>query len=227
MTAADLLGKPRLTDAQMAARVALDIADGSFVNLGIGMPMLVSTHLPKGRRVIFQAENGILGAGPHAEKGHEDPDLSNAGDEDITALPGAAFFDSVTSFDMIRGGHLDVTVLGGFQVSEAGDLANWKLPTRKVGSYGGALDLAVGARKVIVLMKHTTREGEARLVKQCTYPLTGKGCVSRVVTDLAVVDVTPQGFVLREVAPGWSAEEVQQLTEARLIADQIRPFQIE
>ncbi len=225
MTIADLLKKPRLTEEQMAARVALDIEDGSFANLGIGMPMLVSTHLPQGRRVIFQAENGILGAGPHAAKGQEDPDLSNAGDEYITALPGAAFFDSVASFDMIRGGHLDVTVLGGFQVAESGDLANWKLPTRKVGSYGGALDLAVGAKRVIVLMKHTTREGEARLVRQCTYPLTGKGCVSRVVTDLAVVDVTPQGFALREVAPGWSAAEVQALTEARLIAEGVKPFQ--
>ena len=213
------------TQDQMAERAAKELQDGYYVNLGIGLPMLVSTHIPKGRTVMFQAENGILGCGPHAEEGESDPDLSNAGDEDITAIRGASFFDSAQSFDMIRGGHLDVTVLGGFQVSEQGDLANWKLPQRKVGSYGGALDLAVGAKKVVVLMKHTTRDNEPRIVKQCTYPLTGKRCVTMVVTDLAVIDVTPRGLVLREVAPGWTPQEVQALTEARLIVDGVQPYQ--
>ncbi len=216
--------KPRMSEGEMAARVGLELKDGFYVNLGIGMPMLVSTHIPKGRMVIFQAENGILGCGPHAEGAEVDPDLSNAGDEDITAIPGASFFDSAVSFDMIRGGHLDVTVLGGFQVSEKGDLANWKLPQRKVGSYGGALDLAVGARKVIVLMKHTTKDGEARIVKQCAYPLTGKRCVSMIVTDVAVIDVTPAGLVLREAAPGWTADEVQAVTEPKLIVDGVKQY---
>ncbi|MFA5812290.1 MAG: 3-oxoacid CoA-transferase subunit B [bacterium] len=218
------LEQPRLSEEAMAARVGLELEDGFYVNLGIGLPMLVSTHIPKGRMVIFQAENGILGCGPHAEPGNEDPDLSNAGDEDITELPGASFFDSAISFDMIRGGHLDVTVLGGFQVSEKGDLANWKLPQRKVGSYGGALDLAVGAKRVIVLMKHTTKDGEARIVKECKYPLTGRRCVSMVVTDIAVIDVTPKGLVLREAAPGWTPGDVQAVTEPRLIVDNVGEY---
>lgn len=214
--------KERLSTERMAERVGQELEDGYFVNLGIGLPMLVATHIPAGRTVYFQAENGILGCGPHAKPGEEDPDLSNAGDEDITAIEGASFFDSGLSFDMIRGGHLDATVLGGFQVSEKGDLANWKLPARKVGSYGGAMDLAVGARKVIVLMKHTTKDGEARVVKRCTYPLTSPACVDLVVTDLAVIDVTPKGLRLREVAPGWTPEEVQSLTGAKLIVDGVK-----
>ncbi|MFH1829290.1 MAG: 3-oxoacid CoA-transferase subunit B [Pseudomonadota bacterium] len=211
--------KPRLTNEQMAARVGLELEDGYWVNLGIGLPMLVSTHIPPGRTVYFQSENGILGAGPHARPDQRDCDLSNAGDEDITEILGASFFDSSISFAMIRGGHLDVTVLGGFQVSEAGDLANWKLPHRAVGSFGGAMDLAVGAKKVIVLMKHTTTDGQPRVVKECTYPLTGKACVNMIVTDLGVIDVTSNGLMLREVAPGWSAKEVSELTEARLITN--------
>jgi 3-oxoacid CoA-transferase subunit B len=217
--------KARLSEEAMATRVAMELEDGYFVNLGIGMPMLVATHIPKGRRVIFQSENGILGSGPHAKEGEVDADLSNAGDENITVIPGASFFDSAVSFDMIRGGHLDVTVLGGFQVSERGDLANWKLPQRKVGSYGGAMDLATGAKKVIVLMKHTTKDGGARIVKSCSYDLTGRGCVKMVVTDLAVIDVTPQGLVLREVAPGWTPDEIQALTEPRLVVNDVRPYQ--
>lgn len=209
--------KARLSTEQMAERVALELEDGYWVNLGIGLPMLVATHIPEGRTVFFQAENGVLGCGPHAGPGEEDPDLSNAGDEDITVVPGASFFDSAISFDMIRGGHLDATVLGGFQVSEKGDLANWKLPTRQVGSFGGAMDLAIGAKRVIVLMKHTTKDGQARIVKECTYPLTARQCVSMIVTDLAVIDVVPEGLKLRELAPGWSFEEVQELTEATLI----------
>ena len=213
--------KPRLTPERMAARVGRELEDGYWVNLGIGMPMLVATHIPPDRTVYFQAENGILGCGPHAEPGHEDPDLGNAGDEDITAIEGASFFDSGLSFDMIRGGHLDATVLGGFQVSEKGDLANWKLPARQVGSYGGAMDLAVGAKKVIVLMKHTTKDGGARIVKECTYDLTSPRCVNLIVTDIAVIDVTPGGLRLREVAPGWTPEDVQELTEAKLIVEDV------
>ena len=215
-----------LSREQMATRVAMELADGFYANLGIGMPMLVATHIPAGRTVYFQSENGVLGCGPHAKPGEEDTDLSNAGDENITVIPGAAFFDSGLSFDMIRGGHLDVTVLGGFQVSEKGDLANWKLPTRKVGSYGGAMDLATGAKKVIVLMQHVTRDGEARIVKECTYPLTCKSCVDMVVTDLAVIDVTPKGLLLRELAPGWTTDDVQKLTGPKLIIDKVQPYRL-
>jgi len=215
-----------LSREQMATRVAMELDDGFYVNLGIGMPMLVATHIPKGRTVYFQSENGVLGCGPHAKPGEEDMDLSNAGDENITVIPGASFFDSGTSFDMIRGGHLDVTVLGGFQVSKGGDLANWKLPLRKVGSFGGAMDLATGAKKVIVLMQHVTKEGQARIVDQCSYPLTCKACVDMVVTDLAVIDVTPGGLVLREVAPGWTPKDVQGLTEPRLIVDNVKPYKL-
>ncbi len=208
--------KEKMTTEEMATRVAIELRDGNYVNLGIGLPMRVSDHVPEGLTVIFQAENGVLGIGPYPEEGDEDPDLGNAGDQDITVMPGACFFDSAQSFDMIRGGHLDMTVLGAFQVSEKGDLANWKLPGRKVGSYGGALDLATGAKKVVVLMKHVTREEEPRIVKNCTYPLTGIGCVNTIVTDIAVIDVERDGLKLREVAPGWSAHEVEALTEADL-----------
>jgi len=218
--------KQGVSREQMAARVALELGDGCYVNLGIGMPMLVATHIPEGRTVYFQAENGILGCGPHAEPGHEDVDLSNAGDEDITAIEGASFFDSGLSFDMIRGGHLDVTVLGGFQVSEAGDLANWKLPARSTGSYGGAMDLAVGAKRVIVLMKHVTKDGQARIVNRCSYPLTAKECVNTIVTDLAVIDVTEGGLTLREVAPGWTPEEVQKLTEPKLDCSSVADYKM-
>jgi len=210
--------REKMTTEEMATRVAVELRDGDYVNLGIGLPMRVSDHVPEGLTVIFQAENGVLGIGPYPEEGDEDPDLGNAGDQDITVTPGACFFDSAQSFDMIRGGHLDMTVLGAFQVSEKGDLANWKLPGRKVGSYGGALDLATGAKKVVVLMKHVTRDEEPRIVKNCTYPLTGIGCVNTIVTDVAVIDVEKDGLKLREIAPGWSAEDVQKLTEAELDA---------
>ncbi|MBN1283465.1 MAG: 3-oxoacid CoA-transferase subunit B [Proteobacteria bacterium] len=218
--------KAPLSREQMATRVAMELEDGFYVNLGIGMPMLVATHIPPGRTVYFQAENGVLGCGPHAKAGEEDIDLSNAGDENITVIPGAAFFDSGLSFDMIRGGHLDVTVLGGFQVAQNGDLANWKLPARKVGSYGGAMDLATGAKKVIVLMQHVTKEGGARVVKECTYPLTCRECVDMVVTDIAVIDVTPKGLILREVAPGWTPQDVQRVTEPRLIIDNVQQYKL-
>lgn len=204
--------KPRLTEEEMATRVALEFKDGYYVNLGIGLPTLVSSHIPAGRNVIFQAENGILGVGPHATEANRDPNLGNAGDEDVTLIPGASVFDSAVSFAMILGGHLDVTVLGAFQVSENGDLANWKLAGRKVGSYGGAMDLAVGAKRVIAMMKHTTKDDEPRILKECTFPLTARRCVTTIVTDLAVIDVTKDGLVLRETAPGWTREEIQSLT---------------
>ncbi|MBN1881158.1 MAG: 3-oxoacid CoA-transferase subunit B [Deltaproteobacteria bacterium] len=211
--------KERMSKEQMARRVARELKDGFCVNLGIGMPMLVSSYLPPGAQVLFQAENGVLGVGSHAPQGMEDKDLGNAGDEDIMVIPGASFFDSAESFAMIRGEHLDVSVLGGFQVSEKGDLANWKLPNRKVGSYGGGMDLASGAKKVIIMMKHTTPQGEAKIVTECTYPLTARRCVSMVVTDVAVIEITEKGLLLRETAPGWTIEDVQEITGPRLITD--------
>lgn len=218
--------KTYMSKEEMASRVAMELEDGYYVNLGIGLPMLVSTHIPEGRSVMFQAENGVLGVGPHATEDEKDQDLGNAGDEYITVLPGASFIDSAMSFDMIRGGHLDVTVLGAFQVSEKGDLANWKLPQRKVGSMGGAMDLAVGAKRVIALMKHNTKDGEARIVKKCTYPLTAKECVDTIVTDIAVIKITAKGTILEEIAPGWTPEEVQKLTEAKLITKNTKEWQV-
>ncbi len=206
-----------MSDEIMARRVALELSGDCFVNLGIGMPMLVSNHIGTGKQVMFQAENGILGVGPRAEPGMEDKDLGNAGDEHVTVSAGASFMDSATAFDMIRGGHLDATVLGAFQVSEKGDLANWKLPGRKLGSYGGAMDLAAGARKVIVMMKHVTNDGLPRIVRECSYPLTAKNCVSLIVTDIAVIKVIDDGLELCETAPGWTPAQVQQLTEPQLI----------
>ncbi len=203
----------------MARRVARELKDGFCVNLGIGMPMMVASYIPPGVHVLIHSENGVLGVGPHAAAGMEDKDLGNAGDENVTVIPGASFFDSAEAFAMIRGGHLDVTVLGGFQVSEKGDLANWKVLGRKVGSYGGAMDLASGAKKVIVMMKHTTPQGEPKLVTDCTYPITARRCVSMVVTDVAVIDITKNGLHLREMAPGWTVQEVQDITGPRLSAD--------
>ncbi|MFA6451060.1 MAG: 3-oxoacid CoA-transferase subunit B [bacterium] len=216
-----------MTIEEMAERVAHELDGDYFVNLGIGMPMLVANHIKADKQIMFQAENGVLGVGPRAEPGAEDKDLGNAGDENVTVITGASFMDSATAFDMIRGGHLDSTVLGGFQVSESGDLANWKLPNRKLGSFGGAMDLAVGARKVIVMMKHVTNDGEKRIVRECSYPLTAKRCVSTIVTDIAVIDVTAEGLVLREIAPGWTPEDVQKLTEPPLIIDRAKPWTVQ
>jgi 3-oxoacid CoA-transferase subunit B len=213
-----------MTEEAMAERIAHELEDGYFVNLGIGMPMLVANHIGPTKQVMFQAENGILGVGPRAKPGSEDKDLGNAGDEYVTVNAGACFMDSATAFDMIRGGHLDATVLGAFQVSQTGDLANWKLPARKLGSFGGAMDLAAGARKVIVMMKHVTNDGQPRIVRQCSYPLTAKGCVKVIVTDIAVINVAPAGLILRETAPGWTAQDVQDLTEPKLIIDQVGPW---
>jgi 3-oxoadipate CoA-transferase, beta subunit len=210
--------KPRLTREQIAQRAALELPDGAYVNLGWGIPNLIADYLPKGITVYFHSENGILGMGRRARPGEEDYDLVDAMKVPVTLIPGASFFHQADAHLMTRGGHLDVAVLGGFQVSEKGDLANWKIPGAKgSGGIGGAMDIAAGAKKLIVCMEHVTKEGAPKIVKQCTYPLTGLACVDTIVTDLAVVDVKSEGLVLREVAPAWSVEEVRQLTGAPLL----------
>jgi 3-oxoacid CoA-transferase B subunit len=211
--------KPRLTREQIAQRAARELTDGAYVNLGWGIPNLIADYLPKDLTVYFHSENGILGMGRRAKAGEEDFDLVDAMKVPVTLIPGASFFHQADAHLMTRGGHLDVAVLGGFQVSERGDLANWKIPGSKgSGGIGGAMDIAAGAKNLIVCMEHNTKEGAPKIVKKCTYPLTGIECTNTVVTDLAVIDVTPEGLVLREVAPGWTAEEVQACTEAKLIA---------
>ena len=206
-----------LTRELIALRIAKELRDGYYVNLGFGMPGLVANFIPKGMEVMLHSENGILGYGHIAEPHEMDIDLVNASGQPVTLVPGASFFHHADSFAMIRGGHVDLTVLGGYQVSETGDLANWRVPQRRTGSIGGAMDLVSGARRVIVAMEHVDPEGQPRIVKRCSYPLTGKRCVDTVVTNLAVIKITPQGLVLLEVAQGVSPQEVQQVTEPRLI----------
>jgi 3-oxoadipate CoA-transferase beta subunit len=207
----------KLTREQMAARVAADIPDGAYVNLGIGLPTLVANALPKEREVILHTENGLLGMGPAPAKGAEDWDLINAGKQAVTALPGAAFFHHGDSFAMMRGGHLDICVLGAFQVSEQGDLANWHTGAPDaIPAVGGAMDLAIGAKKTWVMMEHVTKEGQPKLVAACTYPLTSKSCVARIYTDLAIIDVTPEGFLATDVVPGLDFAELQRVTGAPL-----------
>ena len=206
----------RLPREVIAMRVARELPDGSYVNLGIGIPTLVSQFIPEGRSVIYHSENGILNYGPMAPEGEEDIDLINAGGQFLQPVPGMAFFHSAEAFGMIRGGHIDVSVLGALQVSERGDLANWMVPQRGVGNIGGAMDLAAGARRVIVAMEHTTPKGDHKIVPECTFPLTAKECVSLICTDVAVIEASPAGLVLTEVAPGWTAEEVQSITGAPL-----------
>jgi 3-oxoacid CoA-transferase subunit B len=217
------LSKARLTREQIAARAALELPDGAYVNLGWGIPNLVAAYLPPGVTVHFHSENGILGMGPRAKAGAEDFDLVDAMKVPVTIVPGAAFFSQVDAHVMTRGGHLDVCILGGLQVSERGDLANWRVPGAKgAGGIGGAMDIAVGARRLIVAMEHNAKDGSPKIVKRCTYPLTAVECVHTIITDLAVIDVTPEGLSLREVAPGWTAVEVQQFTEPTLSVTKLR-----
>lgn len=211
----------------IAQRIAKEMKNGYYVNLGIGIPTLVANYIPEGISVEFQSENGILGMGPFPLEGEEDPDLINAGKQTITAMPGAAYFDSAMSFGMIRGQHVDMTVLGAMEVAQNGDIANWKIPGKMVKGMGGAMDLVASADNIIVAMMHTNRAGESKLLTKCTLPITGVNCVRKVVTNLAVIDITPRGFELREVASGISVEDVRNATEGKLhIDDNVTEMQL-
>ena len=208
-----------LTKEQIAQRIAKELKDGYYVNLGIGIPTLVANYIPSGIKVVLQSENGLLGIGPFPEEGQEDPDLINAGKQTVTTIPGSAFFDSAMSFGMIRAGKVDLTVLGAMEVSERGDIANWKIPGKMVKGMGGAMDLVASAKNIIVAMMHTNPKGESKLLSGCTLPLTGIRCVKKIVTDLAVVEVTETGFKLLERAPGISVDEIKSKTEGKLIVE--------
>ncbi|MFZ4057701.1 MAG: CoA transferase subunit B [Ferruginibacter sp.] len=208
-----------LNKNQIAQRLAAELKDGYYVNLGIGIPTLVANYIPKGIEVVLQSENGLLGMGPFPIEGEEDPDLINAGKQTITTVPGSAFFDSAMSFGMIRAGKVDLTILGAMEVSDTGDIANWKIPGKMVKGMGGAMDLVASAKNIIVAMMHTNPKGESKLLPQCTLPLTGVKCIKKIVTDLAVLDITPNGFRLLERAPGVSVEEIQSKTAGRLVIE--------
>jgi 3-oxoacid CoA-transferase subunit B len=208
-----------LTKEQIAQRIARELKDGYYVNLGIGIPTLVANYIPSGIKVVLQSENGLLGIGPFPDEGSEDPDLINAGKQTVTTVPGSAFFDSAMSFGMIRAGKVDLTVLGAMEVSERGDIANWKIPGNMVKGMGGAMDLVASAKNIIVAMMHTNPKGESKLLSHCTLPLTGIRCVKKIVTDLAVIDITENGFKLLERAPGISADEIRTKTEGKLAVE--------
>lgn len=212
-----------LSKEQIAQRIAKELKDGFYVNLGIGIPTLVANYIPEGIDVVLQSENGLLGMGPFPYEGEEDADLINAGKQTITTLPGSVFFDSATSFGMIRAGKVDLTVLGAMEVADNGDIANWKIPGKMVKGMGGAMDLVAAAKNIIVAMQHTNRAGESKLLPQCTLPLTGVNCITKIVTDLGVFDVTPDGFCCIEYAPGVTIEEIKEKTAGRLtIADDVK-----